>query len=108
MSYSNVSHRSAVSIDATTPVKLFDSNTSTRIGWRTIIPAALTPGVGVLFYIQTAGATAPSKATIVAGPSLRAEAGMLVVDGARATLDIYAVLESGASISTIDAEELLQ
>jgi hypothetical protein len=40
------------------------------------------------------------------GCSARAEAGALVVDGAAASLDIYAVLESGASI-TLKGEEIL-
>lgn len=107
MSYSNVVQRNAVTVDSTTPVKLFDSNTSTRIGWRVVLPTSITAGVGVVFLIQTAGATAPAKADIVAGPSLRAEAGMLLVDGAGSTLDIWAVLESGGSIS-LKGEEILQ
>jgi hypothetical protein len=40
------------------------------------------------------------------GCSARGEAGALVVDGASSSLDIYAVLESGASI-TLKGEEIL-
>ncbi len=107
MSYSNVLQRDAVTLDATTPVKVFSSNTSTRIGWRVTIPGSVGAGIGVLFFVQTAGATAPTKAAIVAGPSIRAEAADLVEDGARSTLDIYAVMESGASV-TITPQEILQ
>ena len=107
MSYSNILMRDAVVVDATTPVKIFDSQTSTRIGWRGVIPGSVGAGIGMLFYIQATGATAPTKAAVVAGPSLRAEAADYVEDGARSTLDIYAVMESGASV-TITPQEILQ
>ena len=106
MAYNNVAIRNSVTVDSTTPVKLFDSNTATRIGWRVIIPTSVTAGVGVRFQCQTAGATAPTKANMLLGCSARAEAGALVVDGAAASLDIYAVLESGSSI-TLKGEEIL-
>lgn len=106
MAYNNIQLRNQVTVDSTTPVKLFDSNTATRIGWRVIIPTSVTAGVGVRFQVQTAGATAPTKATMLIGCSIRAEAGALVIDDASASLDIYAVLESGASI-TLKAEEIL-
>ncbi len=106
MAYNNVQLRNSVTVDSTTPVKLFDSNTATRIGWRVVIPTSLGAGIGVRFQVQTAGATAPTKANMLLGCRARGEAGALVVDGASASLDIYAVLESGASI-TLKAEEIL-
>ena len=106
MAYNNVQQRASVTVGSTTPVKLFDSNTATRIGWRIVIPTTVTAGVGVLFQVQTAGSTAPTKANMVLGCSARGEAGALIVDGASA-LDIYAVVESGANI-TLKGEEILQ
>ena len=107
MSYSNVDNRSVVTLNSTTPELLFDSNTSTRVGWRCVIPSALGAGIGVLFYIQTAGSAAPTKADIVASPNLRAEADDYVKDGASGTLDIYVVLESVADIDP-GPQEILQ
>lgn len=106
MAYNNVNLRNSVTVDSTTPVKLFDSNTATRIGWRVIVPTSLGTGIGVRFQVQTAGSTAPTKANMLLGCSARAEAGAIVVDGASNSLDVYAVLESGASI-TLKAEEIL-
>ena len=107
MAYNNVQKRNSVTVDSTTPVKLFDTNTATRVGWRVIIPTSgITAGVGVRFQVQTAGSTAPTKAEMLIGCSARGESGAMVVDGAAASLDIYAVLESGASI-TLKGEEIL-
>lgn len=106
MAYNNVAQRVAVTVDSTTPVKLFGSNTATRIGWRVVLPTSIGAGIGVRFQVQTAGATAPTKADMLVGCSARGEAGALIVDGASASLDVYAVLESGASIS-LKGEEIL-
>lgn len=106
MAYNNVAIRNSVTVDSTTPVKIFDTNTATRMGWRVIIPTTVGAGIGVRFQAQTAGSTAPTKANMLLGCSARGEAGAMVVDGASASLDIYAVLESGASI-TLKGEEVL-
>lgn len=106
MAYNNVAIRNSVTVDSTTPVKIFDTNTATRMGWRVIIPTTVGAGIGVRFQCQTAGTTAPTKANMLLGCSARGEAGAMVVDGASASLDIYAVLESGASI-TLKGEEIL-
>jgi hypothetical protein len=106
MAYNNVAKRNSVTVDSTTPIKIFDTNTATRIGWRVVLPTTITAGGGVRFQVQTAGSTAPTKADMLLGCSARGEAGALVVDGASSSLDIYAVLESGASI-TLKGEEIL-
>jgi len=106
MAYNNVQKRISVTVDSTTPVKLFDTNTATRIGWRVVVPTTVTAGVGVRIQVQTAGSTAPTKADMLVGCSARAEAGALLTDAASASLDIYAVMESGANV-TLKAEEIL-
>ena len=106
MAYNNVQLRNSVTIDATTPIKIFDTNTATRIGWRVVIPTSLTAGVGVRFQVQTSGSTAPTKANMLLGCSARAEAGAMVIDSASNSLDVYAVLESGTTL-VLKPEEIL-
>lgn len=106
MAYGNTSLRASVSVGNATPVKLFATNTATRIGWRVVIPTSVTAGVGIRFQVQAAGSTAPTAANMLVGCSVRAEAGAIVVDEANAQLDIYAVAESGGPF-TIQGEEIL-
>ena len=70
MAYNNVAKRNSVTVDSTTPIKIFDTNTATRIGWRVVLPTTITAGVGVRFQVQTAGSTAPTKADMLLGRNL--------------------------------------
>ena len=106
MAYGNTSLRPSVSVGSATPVKLFATNTATRIGWRVVIPTSVTAGVGIRFQVQAAGSTAPTAANMLVGCSVRAEAGAIVIDEANAQMDIYAVAESGGPF-TIQGEEIL-
>lgn len=106
-SYTSVVTGSAVTVNSTTPVLIFSSNSSTRIAWRVNVPTTVATGVGMLFKVVAHAAPAPTKAAIVLAPSIRAEASALVVDDASGNVDIYAVMESGSSV-TISGEELLK
>lgn len=106
MAYGNTSLRPSVSVGSATPVKLFSTNTATRIGWRVVIPTSVTAGVGIRFQVQQAGSTAPTAANMLIGCSVRAEAGAIVIDEANGQMDIYAVAESGGPF-TIQGEEIL-
>jgi hypothetical protein len=106
MAYGNTSLRPSVSVGSVTPVKLFSTNTATRVGWRCVLPTTVTAGVGIRFQVQTAGSTAPTAANMLIGCSVRAEAGAIVIDECNAQMDIYAVAESGGPF-TIQGEEIL-
>ena len=102
ITYRNIFRSTALTV-TTTPQKLFDPPSPTRLGWRVVIPTSLTAGVGVRFLVRPSGGSAPSGSDLT---SLRAEAGMVVQDGSAASLEVWVMVESG-TISLVP-EEILQ
>ena len=103
--YNNL-FRSASLTVTTTPQKLFDPPSPTRVGWRVVIPTSLGAGVGVRFLVRPPGGSAPTYSQLTNGPSIRAEAGAIVEDGATASLEVWVMVESG-TVALIP-EEILQ
>ncbi len=103
--YSNLFRAAALTV-TTTPQKLFDPSSPTRLGWRVVVPTSLAAGVGVRFLVRSPGGSAPTNSQLMNGPSIRAEAGAIVEDGAAPSLEVWVMVESG-TVALIP-EEILQ